>query len=146
MTNCDLCGKVSVVAMIDIEGARVSACEACMSHGTVVRRLDRSTAPPRAARASPTVEERVRSDLPQALRKARGHLTQEDFAKRLRVKLSAYHHYEAGSAVPDIETARRMERVIGSRLVELRTGVQEGPVAPAQGRRDVTIGDLIRRR
>jgi putative transcription factor len=155
MAGCDLCGKEPLAAIVDIEGARMSVCASCSSYGKSVKRLDQPSAPDpwtiRRARPkaeSPKIQAQVRPDLATVLRKARERLnaTQEEFSKRLGVKLSAYHHYESGSGVPDIEIARRMERALGTHLVVgVREENPESPVAPTEAK-NVTIGDLIRRR
>lgn len=155
MAGCDLCGKEPIVAVVDLEGARMSVCAACSSYGKTIKRLDQASAPDpwtirrsRPRTDSPKIQAQVRPDLPALLRKARERLklTQEEFAKRLGVKLSLYHHYEAGSGVPDIETAKRMERVVGTHLVVgVREETPESPAATSESK-DVTIGDLIRRR
>ncbi len=158
MVDCDLCGKSPVVGINEIEGARMNVCAACSGHGKTIKRVGGATAPdPWTIRRSrpktegPMSEAQVRPDLAAVLRKARERsgMTQEQFAAKLGVKLSAYHHYESGSGTPDHETAHRMERAIGTPLVGVIRTSKDEPMTPSAPKgeptRGVTIGDLLRR-
>ncbi len=153
MAGCDLCGKEPTIGIVELEGARMNVCAACSTYGKEISRSDRPKGPDpwtiRRARApisSTRPEAEVRPDLSRLLRKARekAKATQEDFANKLGVKLSQYHQYESGAALPDIETAKRLGRALGEHLVGLMPqGESEGPTnAPASG--PLTVGDLLK--
>lgn len=158
MADCDLCGKGPIVGTNEIEGARMNVCAACSSHGKMLKRTGGTGAPDpwtikrsRPRTEAPVSEAQVRPDLAAVLRKARERsgMTQEQFAARLGVKLSAYHHYESGSGMPDNDVAHRMERVLGTPLVGVIRTEKREPATPSvpkgEPARGVTIGDLLRR-
>ena len=155
MGGCDLCGKEPVVGICDVEGARVNVCASCSGFGKIIRRFDQPPHPDpwtvrraRARPASPAIEPQVHPDLAKILRKARERAgkTQEEFSALLGIKLSQYHHFESGSGVPDIETARRMERSIGTALVvRIREEGTSGSAGSAPAGSGVTLGDILKR-
>jgi uncharacterized protein (TIGR00270 family) len=149
--DCEMCGKPAS-ATATIEGARLHVCASCAKHGTGVHSL--ATAKPadrgRAARvpSQPEIVEQVRPDTPARLRaqRERRGMPQDAFAKLLGIRLSTYHHYENGS-LPDLVTARKIEHVLGEKLVVgVRAGTAPLPLRDEDEAREVTIGDLLKKR
>ena len=145
--KCDLCGNNEAVMVADIEGASLNVCSNCSRFGKPIRPV---SGLPKAAKkqariepAMPEVEEVIVADYAGLIRNARERsgMNQEDFAKKLNEKVSVIHKIETGSFEPDIAMARKLEKILGIKLVEKHEEVHQ-----KQARRDsnhFTIGDLI---
>jgi len=72
-------------------------------------------------------------------------LSQEEFAKLIKEKVTAIRKIEQGELHPPLELARRLERVLKIRIVET------SPEEPSQGASKslaaggITLGDIMRR-
>jgi putative transcription factor len=155
MAGCDLCGKEPTIGIVELEGARMNVCAGCASYGKEISRSDRPKGPDpwtigraRTQGSSARPEAQVRPDLPRILRKAREQAkkTQEEFANHLGVKLSQYHQYESGASLPDIETAKRIGRVLNEHLVGLLPQNDTAGPTSAQPTGPLTVGDLLKKR
>jgi putative transcription factor len=144
--HCELCGKDTELFTAMVEGAQMKVCANCGKFGKVLRR---EIAPARAKQApalrEPEIIERLVSDYGQRIRAAREKqgLTQEEFARKIMQKESLLHKMETGTFEPQIELARKLERVLGITLVEVR---QDMPIAVAKtGHAEgMTIGDILK--
>jgi uncharacterized protein (TIGR00270 family) len=147
--DCEMCGKPAVARAM-IEGAQLYVCGSCAKHGTAVKQLQqpapkKPTASMRAPEQREELVEQVRPDLAKLLRQHRERLgmTHEQYAAKLQIKASTYHHYESGSALPDIPTARKLEHVLGTPLVvHVRVTSQQVKHDEARG---MTLGDFVKR-
>jgi len=85
------------------------------------------------------------SNYAQIIRKkrAKSGVTQEDFAKQLRIKESLLHKIETGSFEPSLVLAQQLERILKIKLIEtfLHKKVDKNPDAKASA---LTIGDMIK--
>ena len=146
--QCELCGKITELFTTVVEGAQMQVCANCGKFGKVLRRAmpPRAAAPVRKAASAPVQVERVIENYGERIRTAREKrsLTQQDFAKLITVKESLVHKMETGHFEPDIELARKLEKILHVTLVEVRI---EGGVVDAQKEErpaGLTIGDILK--
>jgi uncharacterized protein (TIGR00270 family) len=151
--DCEMCGK-QATAKARIEGVDMAVCANCAKHGSNVRSLP-SAAPKAKAgiafnRPLPKDEiiETVRPDVAKVLRQHREKLkmNQEQFAAKLQIRASTYNHWESGAVAPPMETARKIEHVLGVPLVvhmKVQAGAAEKRDEEARG---LQLGDFIKKR
>ncbi len=142
MTACELCGKDTQLFVAIVEGSKLNVCSNCGRFGKVLRK------PPvvvqkKASEAKIVPVEVVVTDYALLIRTARekSGLTQKDFAGSLNEKESIIQKIENGLFVPPIAMARKLEKLLKIKLVEVE---QEGEVSKekrASG--PLTIGDLL---
>ncbi len=119
---CEMCGKrTNKLYKVLIEGAILYVCEDCAKYGTIV---DEEGKPVKNILSKPQREirdivETVVEDYYNILRRYRQEhgLTQEEMAKRIGIKYSLYKSIEEGKIVPDIKTAKKIERALGVKLI-----------------------------
>lgn len=160
---CDLCGKEGQLYQAKVEGSVMTLCEQCKAYGEVIRRIPGAKEKEAIAKQQATRQEErasysslapkgevlllVRPDYGKVIKAARERtgIKQEDMAKRLKIKESQLHKYESGTHMPDLETARTLERELRIKLVQEH--VESGD-APAAGRASgpLTLGDFIKKR
>lgn len=133
MARCEFCGvEGSDVVEALYRGKRVHACPDCIrqyglvgiSHGArLARRSARRSVLERGDEISlvPDYGERVR-----AAREAMG-LTQEELARRLKVKASLIKKIESGKLPPTPDVARTLERALGIKLLSRGEPGEAGP-------------------
>jgi uncharacterized protein (TIGR00270 family) len=153
--ECEMCGK-QATAIAKIEGTQLNVCDSCARHGTVVKQLP----PPKVvqkhksiavAKPEPAVKEelveQVRPDIAKLLRQHREKLklNQEQFAAKLQVRASTYHHWESGAATPDITIARKLEPALKLPLV-VHIKVSTPTEKKHEEARGLTMGDFIKKR
>lgn len=153
MPSCEMCGN-QATATAEVEGVKMNVCSACARFGKNVR----AAAPPPVKgpkrpvfqRPEPEREELIETVHPDIARLLRQHreklkLTQEQFAAKLGIRLSTYHHYESGAAVPDIPTARKIEGELRQPLVG-KMRVASASLSRDEDARGLTLGDFIKRK
>jgi len=149
MSVCDLCGKeVDKLVRAEIEGTELGVCGRCSKFGRILRRVKndeerKKVLLPRKRLVVEEIEERVVFDCAERIRKAREKkgMKQEEFAKLLSEKESLVQKWEGGSLRPRIETARKLEKILGIGLVER---LEEGKVElKATKSGEITLGDVI---
>ncbi|MBR9700587.1 TIGR00270 family protein [Candidatus Woesearchaeota archaeon] len=149
MMSCDMCDNKEIVSVVKIEGVEMTVCKDCSKFGTFIRPLNQTPVlKPRSHRQikEPEVIEIVRDGTPAILKQKREQLgiDQAKLAAKMRIKLSAYNHYESGSAKPDLTTARILEQHLGVTLIKkekVRQVELDHDDSPS-----MTIGDLIKKR
>lgn len=146
--QCELCGKDTELFTAVVEGIQLRVCAGCGRFGKVLRRAPppASLAKPVPVRTEPTKIERIVDEYGQRIRAAREKqgLTQEEFAKRVMVKESLVHKMETGTFEPDIELARKLERLLHIRLVEVREESETGTARKDDRPAGLTIGDILK--
>ena len=163
MQYCDICGSAVPEGseyVLEIEGAVLVLCERCAKPYLTMRSVKVLKTPSQSAqqtqgtrRAGPAprsaVSRRAReeeltivenfAELIRSAREALG-LSRDALAQMVGLKESVLRRIESGQLMPDLETARRIERVLKIRLVvpaEPEGGAGSG--GPPQ----LTIGDII---
>ena len=150
--QCDICGKEARLFRAKVEDTVVSVCEGCASFGEVIGRVAESPLITKTQQAQQRViqKEEPREQVIEGFsaiiknkREALG-LKQVDFAKRINEKDSLVHKIETGAIVPPIELARKIERFLGIKLVEV-VKEEKVPAGGKPGRPDeLTLGDALK--
>jgi uncharacterized protein (TIGR00270 family) len=152
--DCDMCGKPAT-SVARIEGAQMHVCASCARFGTIIKQLPQAAkAPARKSLAKAAAEpireelvEQVRPDVAKLLRQHRENLklNQEQFAAKLQIRSSTYNHYESGTTLPDITTARKLEHVLKIPLV-VHVKVSSPIQASKEPTRELTMGDFLKKK
>jgi len=144
MTNCDTCGKSTQLYRAEIEGVIMNVCKECASFGKVLGTLRRPEIKAEKQTAEEfETQEVIVKDFNAKIREKREQLkmTQEDFAKMIREKLSILQKMEKGSFTPDIQTAKKLEKLLKIKLIEQ---IQQEKVKQSGAKLpQMTIGDLL---
>ncbi|MBW2977464.1 multiprotein bridging factor aMBF1 [Candidatus Woesearchaeota archaeon] len=148
--QCDMCGSEERVYKTNIEGSILNVCKACSKFGTVIAPV-REEIEVRREREIKEIEkepekeiiELVVGDFADRIRRKREELglKQEDFAKKLNEKESVIHKLETGEFKPSLDMARKLEKVLGIKLVEEYE--EEGKATKTESA-ELTVGDLIK--
>ena len=144
MTVCELCGKDTEVSRALVEGSELNVCEACGRFGKMLRKpVFRAPAPKSAVPRAPEPVEVVVSDYAVKIRTARekSGMTQKEFALKLNEKESIIHKLENGLFVPPIDMAKKLERLLRIKLVEIEQEEKTDTQKRSSGA--LTIGDII---
>ncbi|AFL67236.1 transcriptional regulator, XRE family [Desulfurococcus amylolyticus DSM 16532] len=155
---CEICGKEvekNQCRKIVIEGSILNVCPQCynrlITQGKarpyVEERKERQPAPKQVAKpVKPRVREEyeVVEDYARRVREARERLgwTQQVLAQKVRESENIIKRIESGRLKPGIDLARRLEKVLGIKLLE--PVVEENVSSNHESSEDLTIGDLIR--
>lgn len=142
MSVCEMCGKEGPLYTAIIEGSELKVCEGCGKFGRIVARpvvFQKK----QAAQKTPELVEELVEDYAKLIREERERqsLTQKDFALKLNEKESAVQKWESGSMAPNIETAKKLEKLLKVKLV-----VKEAPETAVLEKKTsgpLTIGDLL---
>ncbi|MEM1618970.1 MAG: multiprotein bridging factor aMBF1 [Desulfurococcaceae archaeon] len=156
---CEMCGRdieSKNAKRAVVEGSLLILCPECysrLSKQTIVRDIE-STRPPTSkpaakqriiTRPAKLIEDlEVVEDYASRIRSARESLgwSQEVLAQKTGETVSTIKRIESGRLKPSIELARKLERVLGVKLLE--PVVQEGASSkPSDSISYLTIGDII---
>ncbi len=145
-----MCGKGEVNVIAHIEGVELSVCQNCAKYGKILRIIRADIPQSKQGRAHYQGQregeqiEMVVEDFGSRIRQKREQLklTQQEFAKMLNEKESAIHHLENGSQRPSLDMAKRLERVLKIKLVEIEKEVVQEKVKSKSD--SFTLGDFIK--
>ena len=146
MPACEMCGREAPLVKAEIEDSELNVCHSCARYGKIKSspaNLSRQRSP--AVVKKPSIEEAVVSNYAQLIRSQREmrNLNQEDFAKLLNEKESVAAKWEAGSLKPGVETAKKLEKILGIKLVYVEE--LEDYKAEKGKKSDVlTLGDFVK--
>ncbi len=155
---CGICGETEASRRILVEGTVLNVCVTCAKFGEEVR------TPQEAQRKQASgeeeaedVEHEIVPDCGHLVRIARERmeLTQPALGKLVNEKESVILRVEGGKMVPDLKTARKLERALKIRLVlepaevKSATSAESRKVAAdASGKKgknaDLTLGDVVK--
>ena len=168
MALCEMCGKEAGLVEADVEGVELNVCSGCLKFGTVKKKAENSVSSFSVSRSfigrssdsrsfyhksvgggeqNKKAEQEFKtvsnySQLIKSAREKRG-LKQEDFAKFLNEKESLVAKWESGLMKPSLDTAKRLERMLGIKLVESEVvGSFEQKVN--KNADEFTLGDFIK--
>lgn len=144
--NCDLCGKVEErLHRAIIEGVELNVCSGCSKFGKVLSTKEifsKKTivkAEPKEEKIELLVENYA--DIIKKKRESMG-LTQKDFANKINEKETTIHKIETGTLTPPLPLAKKLEKILGIKLIEEYLEKQESfKRAKAEG---FTLGDFIK--
>ncbi|MGB9748274.1 MAG: multiprotein bridging factor aMBF1 [Candidatus Woesearchaeota archaeon] len=149
--QCEICGKeTEKIYLTMIEGSKLKVCKECSSLGNVISVVNEDpknkdfVVVKKPKEPAAEKEFFIRSDYGNIIRKARenSNMKIEEFAKKLSLKESFVHKLETFQAEPDLETAKRLERLLHVKLIE---EVQEVPIGKKEEpREELTFGDLVK--
>lgn len=121
--NCDLCGKIDErLLRALIENVELNVCSACSKFGKALDHT-KSNAVKEPVRKAGNRDEKIEllaDNYAITVKKGRESmgLTQKDFASMISEKESAIHKIEAGILEPQLSLARKLEKVLGVKLIE----------------------------
>ena len=147
MPICEMCGKEARLVLAEIEGGELKVCPGCTKYGTVKRSVNVKTFVPGKKKFSKIEMPEFRvvenySDLIRSVRESK-KMKQEDFAKFLNEKESILAKWESGGLKPRLDVARRLEKILGIKLVE-RDEVKPVKLEKKKTGEDFTLGDFIK--
>ena len=139
-----MCGKNTELVIADIEGVELKVCAACARFGTIRRKINAPSSLPRPVQREEPSFKIIDNyaSLLHAAREKKG-LTQEDFAQFIREKESVLVHWEAGSAKPQIDAARRVGKILGINLIE-QDITAAMKIESGKKLDELTLGDFIK--
>lgn len=144
---CDICGKSPVRAQIQIEGAKLLACGACMRGGKVLHRFDDTGAPAERPISPSSVEttEEITEGFGKIIRQAREKtgLPLAVIAERIREKESYLQALEHERFMPTVEVARKLEKELGVKLVEKSQSVAGPAASGPKSYAPPTLADMV---
>ena len=146
-SSCDICGRGEGTFVISLEGARMTVCRNCSSHGKVLYVLrDEVSAPQKPAYATPLQEEEIIEEYGKHVRFGREKLGLpiEVVAERISEKASYLESVERGQMKLTLATARKLEKELGVKLIEKVSDIG-GPKTNEKigSSREVTLSDFI---
>lgn len=145
MATCDMCGKDAFLFKAEIENVMMSVCKECGKFGRVLGAAKAEIkVKKQVVRQEAELQESIAADFSKKIREKREQLkmTQEEFANMIKERLSTLQKMESGSFKPDLETARRLERMLKIKLIEI-TESQEVKKSSGGKLPQMTIGDLL---
>lgn len=148
--QCELCGSEERLFRVLIEGTELNVCRSCSGFGKVLGPVkeEKIEVKEKGVRKVevPEIEviEVIVSDFSKRIRRKREQLglTQKEFANRISEKESVVHKLEIGEFAPSIKMARKLERMIGIKLVEEHEE-KHGKIRAGKIK-ELTIGDLVK--
>lgn len=155
---CGICGETEATRKILVEGTVLNVCVTCAKFGEEVR------TPQEAKRKQgggseeeDEVEHEIVPDFGKLIRLARERLelSQPAFGKLVNEKESVILRMESGKMVPDLKTARKLERALKLKLVlepaEVKAAAAGGKKAATaaagaekKGKAGLTLGDVVK--
>ncbi len=158
--QCEMCGaEKNKLYIIEIEGAKLNVCENCKVFGKVegVIKSEKEKKPKKKVeekkkqefrRIATEKEEKIEIIIPNyntIIKKAREKLglKQEELAKLIAEKESLIHKIESGKVEPDINVARKIEKFLKVKLVEVISPDEFIPTQQKKGKIDITLGDVV---
>ena len=144
--NCELCGKTEEkLFRALIEDVELNVCQDCSKFGKILGPIRREVQ--KQIKKIEPQEEKIEllvenyADLIRKKRESMG-LTQKDFANKLNEKESTIHKLETGAFEPSLALAKKLEKLLGVKLVEEYTEKSEG-IKRKKGE-SFTLGDFIK--
>lgn len=144
---CELCGNKEVSISAEIEGVVLRVCAPCGRFGKVLSKPLQQTIMKRDAQQRTSVVEVIETmmdDYAIKIKQAREkrNMNQEEFARFLNERESTLQKIETGKQLPDIETAKKLEKQLQIKLVEKITLDSTTRSQKNMGS-SLTIGDLL---
>jgi len=154
--QCSMCGAdEETLYRTLIEGVELAVCERCSRFGKklgVIKGVHAEEAKEKGVSmpvSKPQIEKItiIVDDYSALIRKARESrgMTLKDFARMISVKESLVSKMETGSFQPSIELARKLERMLGVRLIEETEESNNASSYTARGKgEELMLGDFIK--
>ena len=146
--QCDMCGSDQKLFKTNIEGSLLNVCRSCSRFGKIISEIkEPEKIKPKKIIIEvepPDIIERIVDNFAEKIRSKRESLglKQEDFAKKLGEKESVVHKLETGEFEPNLELAKKLEKVLNIKLIEEYEEEHKASAKTDTG--PATIGDLIK--
>jgi len=149
--QCEMCGReVKVLYTAEIEGVKLNVCKECAKHGKILRiynstykKIEKEKKRKEEKEEIPKEEEieKIVDDYAIRVKKAREKKgwKQEELAKKIAEKESVIHHIESGRHEPPMNVAKKLERVLGIKLIEK---AKASILLPERKKETLTLGDI----
>ena len=149
--NCDLCGKTTEdLAKAIIEGVQLDVCKECARFGKIISQPKRIGAKEQIRHMQRQVQQKeektelLAENYAEIIKKKRESIgmTQKDFASKINEKEATVHKIETGAFKPPIPLVKKLEKVLGVKLIE---EYEERHEASKDKRTEgFTLGDFIK--
>ncbi|ABU81669.1 multiprotein bridging factor aMBF1 [Ignicoccus hospitalis] len=144
---CEMCGRpiYGKAYRVYIEGAEMVLCESCFrsvkAKVAPLPKKERKAAP--KPKTKKVVEYVVVEDYAERVRKARERLglSRRELGMKVGEHETVIKRIELGRLEPDLELARKLERVLGVELVK-KVEYEESEAPKFQGPAELTLGDV----
>ena len=159
MTICEMCGRSGNLVSAVIEGVPLTVCDACARYGAVSRPFSTHLSTSLSPRGNVLPPQQKSHFLPRSqpeyrvidsyaslirnIREKRG-MTQKDFALLLQEKESFISKWESGALKPDLETAKKLQKILNLTLVVLDDNSVEPEKVEKTKSSEFTLGDFIK--
>lgn len=142
MGVCELCGKEAPLITAIVEGTQMTVCQNCGKFGKVIQKPVGHLFQ-KVVVSTPETAEVVVSNYAQLIRQARekSGMTMKEFAMTLNEKESIIHKLENSQFVPPINMAKKLEKLLHIKLVEIEEEEETESAGKSSG--SFTIGDII---
>ena len=142
---CEICGKRRNLVEAVIEGTMLSVCSECAKFGKTV--LIQKREPERKIPRKIHIEENpeiIIPEFPILIKEAREklNLKQKELAEKIAEKESIIHQLESGHMKPTISLARKLEKALSIKLIEIYKAQETKQVDLSDP--SLTIGDLLK--
>ncbi len=151
--HCEICGReITRGFLIEIEGAKLIACDRCASRGTIIRRVYADDYEPRRQRRQERKDEEKKEmvlienygEIIRAAREKAG-MSREDLAKKLHIREGYLHKIEEGELTPTDDVAKKLEKTLKIRLYrELKEDDAAIPLPEESENTQITLGDVVK--
>jgi putative transcription factor len=145
-----MCGNEGNIKPAMVEGVQMQLCPSCMQFGKEVKETPQARARRFGARQERKEPElAIVGDYARRIKAAvdKTGKKHEDVAKELNIKDSLLSHFTTGKRKPSIETARKLEKRFGIKLVfELHEETSSLPTSSLEQDAGCTLGDMIKKR
>ncbi len=144
--ECEMCGSKNAEFRALVEEIPLNVCIKCSKHGKVLgsaKIIKKELAVKKIKHVKEEPQESIVQNYSVIIRTTREKLklSQEDFAKKINEKLSLIHNMERGKIAPSIDLARKLEKLLKIKLVEI---YKEEDFKSSQKSEKYTIGDFIK--
>ncbi len=116
---CEICGKRDASIVIKVEGATMNVCHVCGKYGQRISNI-RTNKENKVEYIKKRNEDTIVEDYGKKIKEARENkgLSLEELAKQINEKLGYLEHIEKEKTLPNLKTARKLERALGIKLIE----------------------------
>lgn len=151
--HCEICGReITRGFLIELEGAKLIACDRCASMGTIIRRVYADEHVHRKQK-QPNSKDKEKKELVlvenygEVIRSAREQagMSREDLAKKLHIREGYLHKIEEGELTPTDDVARKLEKILKIKLYrELNEEDAAVPLPEESETTQITLGDVVK--
>ncbi|MEK6967981.1 MAG: multiprotein bridging factor aMBF1 [Nanoarchaeota archaeon] len=142
--QCEVCGAKEAIFKANIEGTVLTCCQKCSKLGKQVSNIQQKNIVLKKSITKEEPAEEVIEDYGHYIKTAREKcgLSQSEISEKINERESLIQRIESEKALPSIALAKKLERFLGIKLVEI---VQASKVNLASDKPfSLTIGDSVR--